>query len=148
MTAPDLPFVLAIEKLSFTQPWPEASFIGELENVHISYPYVITHRQQNKVIGYIIFWRLSEEAQISNFAIHPDYHRRGVGQAVLSKVLAMLSKLKIKHIVLEVRPSNFAARSLYNKFGFKTIGVKRNYYVDPVEDALIMGKYMADYDQC
>ena len=147
MSAPDLPFVLAIEKRSFTLPWPEASFIGELENVHISYPFVIIQRQQNKVIGYIIFWRLGEEAQLSNFAIHPDYQRRGVGQAVLSKVLAMLSKLKIKHIVLEVRPSNLAARSLYNKFGFKTMGLKKNYYVDPVEDALIMGKYMTNYDQ-
>ena len=58
-----------------------------------------------------------------------------------------LSKLKIKHIVLEVRPSNIAARALYNKFGFKTMGIRRNYYIDPVEDALIMGKYMADYDQ-
>lgn len=147
MSAQDLPFVLAIERLSFTHPWPESSFIGEMENVHISYPYVIMHRLQNKVIGYIIFWHLGEEAQISNFSIHPDYQRRGVGHAVLSKVLTMLSKLKIKHIVLEVRPSNLAARSLYNRFGFKTMGVKKNYYVDPVEDALIMGKYMADYDQ-
>ncbi len=74
----DLPFVMTIERLSFSHPWLESTFKGEINNRGISFPFVVVHRHQGKIIGYIIFWLMGEKAQISNFAIHPDFRRMGV----------------------------------------------------------------------
>jgi ribosomal-protein-alanine N-acetyltransferase len=136
----DLPFVLEIERLSFPNPWQESSFQGEIANLHISYPNVIIYRPLDKIVGYIIFWLVGDEAQISNLAVHPDYHRLGIGQSVLQQILATLRRLKAEQVILEVRPSNQAARTLYEKHGFKILGVRRGYYQNPPEDALVMAK--------
>ncbi|MEA2006238.1 MAG: ribosomal protein S18-alanine N-acetyltransferase [Acidobacteriota bacterium] len=140
MEEKDLPFVLEIERLSFSIPWPETSFKGEIENYPISNPYVIIYKPQNKVIGHIIYWRVQSEVQISNVAIHPDFRRMGIGRSVLEEVLSHVKKQGVQFVVLEVRPSNFVARSLYNKLGFKVIGIRKNYYHQPNEDALVMRK--------
>ncbi|MBN1223665.1 MAG: ribosomal protein S18-alanine N-acetyltransferase [Candidatus Aminicenantes bacterium] len=136
----DIPSVLAIEKRSFANPWSMSAFIGEIANKDISYPYVIVHRTGDKVIGYIIYWKIDEEVQISNFALHPDYRGSGVGKKVLQDVLDELHRGGTLYVFLEVRPSNFPARLLYEKMGFEIFGVRKNYYRTPDEDALIMGK--------
>lgn len=141
----DLPFVMQIERLCFTNPWKEASFKGEIENYPISFPKVIVHRPDEKVIGYVIFWLLAEEAQISNIAVHPDYRRQGIGEAVLKETLVTIRKFEAKYVVLEVRPSNFPARILYSKFGFETLGLRRNYYKDPAEDAMVLIKHLSGF---
>jgi len=92
------------------------------------------------VIGHIIYWRVQSEVQISNVAIHPDFRRMGIGRSVLEEVLSHVKKQGVQFVVLEVRPSNFVARSLYNKLGFKVIGIRKDYYHQPNEDALVMGK--------
>jgi len=102
---------------------------------------VVVHRNQDKIIGYIIFWLLENKAQISNFAIHPDFRRLGVGGKVLNRITAQIRKYGAKSVILEVRPSNFAARRLYGKYGFKSLGIRKDYYRDPEEDALVMIKY-------
>jgi len=132
--------VLEIEHLSFPHPWRLSTFIGELDNYSISIPFAIIHRQNDLLMGYIILWFLQEEVQISNFALHPDFRRLGVGEAVLRDVLDKIKKEGAKEIFLEVRPSNYVARSLYEKLGFQILGVRKNYYLSPIEDALIMGK--------
>ena len=139
----DLPFVLEIERLSFPNPWQESSFHGEIANLHISYPSVIIYRPQDKIIGYIIFWLVQEEAQISNLAVHPDFKRLGIGDAVLEQVLTIMRKMDAKQVILEVRPSNLAARTLYEKKGFNLLGFRRGYYQNPPEDALVMSKNLA-----
>lgn len=138
----DLPFIMEIERLSFTHPWSENSFVGEIENHHISFPYVILYEPQNRIIGYVIFWILGEEAQISNFAVHPDFRGHGLGEDTLVRILRMLRNFKCSMVLLEVRPSNMAARRLYNKYGFRVLGIRKNYYQSPVEDALVMVKYL------
>ena len=140
MVEDDLDSVLEIEHLSFPHPWRLSTFIGELDNYPISIPFAIIHRQNDLLMGYIILWFLQEEVQISNFALHPDFRRMGVGEAVLRDVLDKIKKEGAKEIFLEVRPSNCVARSLYEKLGFQILGVRKNYYLSPVEDALIMGK--------
>ena len=140
MVEDDLDSVLEIEHLSFPHPWRLTTFIGELDNYPISIPFVILHRTNDRLMGYIILWFLQEEVQISNFALHPDFRRLGVGEAVLRDVLDKIKKEGAKTIFLEVRPSNRAARSLYEKLGFQILGVRKNYYQSPIEDALIMGK--------
>jgi ribosomal-protein-alanine N-acetyltransferase len=143
MVENDLNSVLEIEHLSFPHPWRFSTFIGELENYPISIPFVIIHRPNDRLMGYIILWFIQEEVQISNFALHPDFRRMGVGEAVLRDILDKVTKEGASEIFLEVRPSNSAARSLYEKLGFQILGKRKNYYQSPNEDALIMGKNLA-----
>jgi len=140
MREDDLDSVMEIEHLSFPHPWRLSTFIGELGNYPISIPFVIIHRPNDRLMGYIILWFIQKEVQISNFALHPDFRRMGVGEAVLRDILDKITKEGAAEIFLEVRPSNTAACSLYEKLDFQILGVRKNYYQSPVEDALIMGK--------
>ena len=142
MKEKDLPYVLEVENLSFPNPWHEMTFIGEIHNEPLSSAFVIVHRLQKKVIGYIIFWHIKEQVQISNIAIHPDFRRMGIAEAVLKQVLSQIQMEGSKLVTLEVRPSNLAARSLYNKLGFDVLGLRENYYHDPSEPALVMCKQL------
>ena len=140
MREDDLTSIMEIEQLSFPHPWRLSTFIGEIGNYPISIPFVIIHSPNERLMGYIILWFIQEEVQISNFALHPDFRRKGVGEAVLRDILDKVKKQGAAEIFLEVRPSNLAACSLYEKLGFQILGVRKNYYQSPVEDALIMGK--------
>jgi len=139
MEEEDIDTVLAIERISFPNPWHESTFRGEIQNQPISSPYVVVHSLQRKVIGYIIFWQIKEEVQINNIAIHPDLRRQGLGEAVLRKVLDQVRNENAKFVYLEVRPSNAAAFALYKKLGFKVLGIRKDYYTKPREDALVLG---------
>lgn len=136
----DLPYILEIENVSFPNPWREMTFRGEICNQPISFPLVIVFKPQKKVIGYLVFWQIKEQMQINNIAIHPDYRRMGIAEAVLHQVLSEVRMEGAKLVTLEVRPSNIAARTLYNKLGFDVLGIKEDYYHDPPEPALVMGK--------
>jgi len=136
----DLPFVMEIEWRSFSNPWPESSFRGEIENRGISHPSVIVYRPQDRIIGYILVWLKGDEAQISNFALHPDYRRLGIGRRILEDTLRMIRRKGGRFVMLEVRTTNFPARRLYSRYGFSPLAVRKNYYQDPVEDALVMIK--------
>jgi len=140
MKEADLPFVLEIENVSFPNPWHEMTFRGEIYNQPISSPFVIVFKPQKKVVGYLVFWQIKAQMQINNIAIHPDFRRMGIAEAVMQKVLSDIRMGEIKFVTLEVRPSNIAARSLYNKLGFDVVGIKENYYHNPPEPALVMGK--------
>ncbi|MFC2165590.1 ribosomal protein S18-alanine N-acetyltransferase [Acidobacteriota bacterium] len=140
MDEKDLPDVIAIENLSFPNPWRRSTFIGEIANRGMSFPFMIVHQLTGKNLGYIIYWKFNEEVQISNFAVHPDYRGYGLGKAVLRRLLDELIKEGVLYVFLEVRPSNYSARLLYEKMGFSVFGVRKDYYHDPPEDALVMGK--------
>ncbi|MFO7981514.1 MAG: GNAT family N-acetyltransferase, partial [Candidatus Aminicenantes bacterium] len=72
-----------IEKKSFSNPWHLSSFEGEIQNYDISFPYVVIHPETQRLIGYVIFWQIGGEVQISNFAVHPDFRRMSIGSSVL-----------------------------------------------------------------
>ena len=97
---PYKPSVIAIENRSFPNPWKMSAFIGEIANRGISYPFMIVHQITGKNLGYVIYWKLNEEAQISNFAVHPDYRGYGLGEAVLRQVLDDESGLPLSGIVV------------------------------------------------
>lgn len=143
MKEEDLPNVLEIEQVSFPNPWHKKTFIGEILNHPISFPLVVVHGVQERVMGYIIFWHIHDEVQINNIAVHPDFRRMGIGEAVVNMVLSKVKMEGARFITLEVRPSNFAARALYNKLGFEVLGIKENYYIRPLEQAFIMGKRLS-----
>lgn len=136
----DLPSVMEIEHLSFSNPWHEVTFKGEIQNRRISYPFVIVYRPQNKVIGYIIYWLIQDQAQINTLAVHPDFRRWGIAESVMRHVLDLIRKKGAVFVTLEVRPSNLAARSLYQKLGFEVLGIREDYYHNPREHAIIMGE--------
>jgi ribosomal-protein-alanine N-acetyltransferase len=143
MNEKDLPFVLEIENMCYPNPWRLSSFKGEIENRPISNPYVIIYRPLEKIIGYIIYWHIRNEVQISNIAVSPEYRQMGVGEGVLRKILQEMRYKEADFVFLEVRPSNLAARCLYEKIGFTILGLRKGYYRNPSEDAIVMGKSLS-----
>lgn len=142
MKEDDIFEVHAIERASFPNPWHLTTFRGEIHNRPISSPSVIVHRLERKIIGYVIYWHIQDEIQVSNIAVHPDFRRMGVGESVLRQVLSQLKKEGAKYVSLEVRPSNMAAIKLYNKLGFDILGIRKDYYRNPPEHAVVMAKYL------
>jgi ribosomal-protein-alanine N-acetyltransferase len=143
MTQKDLPEVLAIERASFPNPWHETTFEGEIQNEGISFPLVAVHRTDKKIIGYILFWKIKDEILINNIAVHRDFRRRGVAEAMLQDVLASAHREGVVFASLEVRSSNKPARIFYEKLGFRLIGIRKDYYSNPKEDALALGLNLA-----
>jgi ribosomal-protein-alanine N-acetyltransferase len=141
MKAEDLAAVVAIERVSFPNPWPATTFLGEIQNRPVSHPYVALSGSGDaeRLIGYVLFWLIADEAQINNIAVHPDFRRRGIGESLMRQTLDMIRDLGGSFIILEVRHSNQAAQGLYRKLGFSEIGRRRSYYFNPEEDALVMG---------
>ncbi len=143
MNEKDLPMVMEIETMSYPNPWHLSSFKGEIDNRPISNPYVVIYRPLEKIIGYIIYWHLRNEVQISNIAISPEYRQMGVAEGVLRKVLVEMCRKNAEFVFLEVRPSNLIARNLYEKLGFTILGLRKGYYRNPSEDAIVMGKSLS-----
>ncbi len=139
MREDDLPEVLAIEKLCFPNPWSRETFLGEIQNRAISFPLVLVHREQKRIAGYVIFWQIGDEAQINNVAVHPDFQGQGLGELAMRYVLGRLKENGVHFVSLEVRVSNQRALALYRKLGFSILGVRKEYYSRPVEDAYVMG---------
>jgi [ribosomal protein S18]-alanine N-acetyltransferase len=139
MKEADIPAVLVIERLSFSNPWSEMTFRGEIQNKGISFPVVIVHEPDEKVAGYIVYWHIRDEVQINNFALHPDFRGLGIGEAALRIILKEVNEKDAAFVTMEVRPSNTPAVSLYKKLGFKVLGVRKGYYSNPPEDAYVMG---------
>lgn len=135
MELEDLDEVLEVEKSCFKIPWTRLMFEDELINSN-AYYYVI--EVNKKIVGYVGFWKIIDEAHITNVAIHNDYRRLGYGRALINALLNKAKELEIIAVTLEVRVSNLAAISLYERFGFVSSGVRRGYYSDNNEDALIM----------
>lgn len=135
----DLPAVHEIETLSFTNPWSDATFRGEIQNKGISFPMVIVRASDARVAGYIIYWHIQDEVQINNVAVHPDFRGKGIGEAAMRLVLKEIREKGANFATLEVRVSNTAATRLYEKLGFKVLGSRKGYYTNPVEDAYVMG---------
>lgn len=138
MEVKDISAVIAIEKLSFSNPWHSETFLGEIQNRPISHALVAFHDLDKMIIGYIVFWIVRDEAQINNIAVHPDYRGRGFGKGMLSATLKEMRASGTKTVTLEVRASNLKALSLYKSLGFQVVSRRRDYYTNPREDALAM----------
>ena len=137
MEKSDVDRVAVIEELSYgNHHWSKDSFYSEINNKVAKY---YTARNENSIItGYIGLWHLVDEAHITTIAVHPDYRRQHVADALIVKSLEDCYNSFIKYITLEVRVSNVPAIKLYEKYGFKSLGTRKGYYQDNNEDALIM----------
>lgn len=140
MRPADLAQVLAIERESFQSPWSKASFEAELGK---SYGGLRVVRLQGgdhvgPVLGYICFWLVADELQITNLAVHQEYRRRSIGWLLLLHALQLGHAAGARLAVLEVGRSNRAARALYEKLGFMVVHKRPCYYPESREDALVM----------
>jgi ribosomal-protein-alanine N-acetyltransferase len=133
----DLDDVLAIEAASFSNPWTRDMFLRELANAGVSYGYVL-RGPDGRAAAFCTVWVIVDEVHINNLAVDPAWRGHGLGQALLEFILRLWSDLGAERATLEVRRSNETAISLYAKLGFTVAGIRREYYTEPVEDALIL----------
>ncbi len=135
MTAKHIEDLVLIEKASFSKPWTYKGFEAELTN---DTAYFLTAVYEGKAIGYIGLHTILDEGYIANIAVLPQYRRNGIGEMLLREIINYSNKKNLCFITLEVRKSNVAAIALYRKFGFETVGERKNFYSAPQEDGLIM----------
>jgi ribosomal-protein-alanine N-acetyltransferase len=136
MRKEDIDEVYQIECQSFSAPWTKESLYYELEqNLFAKY---IVVELENQVIGYCGLWVIMDDAQITNIAVHPDFRGQKIGEALLRFAIQLSREMNAKRLSLEVRISNHIAQSLYKKVGFEPGGIRKRYYTDNQEDALVM----------
>lgn len=137
MRLTDVPDVAALEKRLFNDPWSVDSFVAEVEREpEIGFPIVL--REDGALVGYAVVWFIVDEIHIGNIAVHPDHQRRGHASAMLEYLLDEGRRRSMVFATLEVRPSNEAALALYRRYGFREIAVRKAYYRDNREDALVL----------
>jgi ribosomal-protein-alanine N-acetyltransferase len=136
MTVADIDQILVIEHAAFATPWSREAFLNEMvNNPYASY---IVMQESEKIIGYCGLWVVLEDAHVTNIAILPEYRGKKLGEALLSQAMELTKALGAERLSLEVRVSNHVAQSLYRKLGFQNGGLRKKYYTDNGEDALVM----------
>ncbi|HEX2269569.1 MAG TPA: ribosomal protein S18-alanine N-acetyltransferase [Pyrinomonadaceae bacterium] len=149
MTEHDLLEVVEIEETSGLSRWGWAAYYAELQGVNrdlmliarLAAAPIIEHQ---RIAGYIVARESAGELHINNVAVRDQYRRRGIGNALLRRILESAKQLKVKVAFLEVRSGNHAAQALYEKNGFKAIARRPNYYSDPQEDAVVMSLVLGE----
>lgn len=131
----DLDELMEIEFESFTAPWSRKSYeeLAALENVDIW-----VARLGRELVGYMLIQYMDDDAELHTFAVKRGLRRRGIGRRLMDHMLSEADRRKVRRIYLQVRPSNDAAAALYDKLGFKIVGIRPAYYHDNKEDALVM----------
>jgi ribosomal-protein-alanine N-acetyltransferase len=131
----DVPRVLEIERMSFTSPWSEAAFLQEIRK---DYALSQVAEFRYDIIGYICVNYLFEEGHILNLAIRPDFRRQGIATFLMKDALNILKEKGCRFFYLEVRVSNLAAKTFYERLGFRVVALRKGYYISPQEDAALM----------
>ena len=137
MTAAHVSQIAELEKLCFSDPWSEKSIETEL-SCRLSVWLVALEGEQ--VVGYVGSQTVIDESDMMNIAVHPDFRRRGIAEALVAELEAALRQRGSRALTLEVRDSNAPAIALYEKLGFSQVGLRKNYYRNPKEDARILRK--------
>jgi len=131
-----IPQVMDIERRVYPRPWTMTLFLSEI--VQKSTRFYIVARAHRRVVGYAGLMVFGEEAHVTNIAVDPDVHRRKVASRLLFAAVAEARRRGAAACTLEVRVANHAAQGLYQQFGFAPVGIRKNYYAETGEDALIM----------
>ncbi|HBX68787.1 MAG TPA: ribosomal-protein-alanine N-acetyltransferase [Chloroflexi bacterium] len=136
MRVDDLPQVQAIDEISFSNPWPKNAYRFELlENLN---GYCWVAEADGHIVGVIVCWLILDEMHIATIAVHPDHRGQGIGKKMVSTALVALIYHGALLATLEVRAGNIVAQNLYRYFGFEQVGLRKRYYKDTGEDALLM----------
>jgi ribosomal-protein-alanine N-acetyltransferase len=135
MVAADLPVVMDIENRSYSMPWSETTFRGLLRRPDAD---LVVAESRGLLVGYAVTWFVVDQAELGNVAVAQAWRRRGIGARLVEAVLERACERGAREVFLEVRPSNATAQRLYDRYGFKEVGRRRNYYAEPPEDAVVM----------
>jgi ribosomal-protein-alanine N-acetyltransferase len=138
--------VLSIEEASFTNPWTREMYLADLANRGVSFCF-LAQDDEGRAVGFCSVWRVADEVHINNLAVKPEFRRMGVATALLNYALREAARRGARRATLEVRRSNDAARRLYERFGFAVAGIRRGYYTNPVEDALVLWRESLEGDK-
>ncbi|MDP3718368.1 MAG: ribosomal protein S18-alanine N-acetyltransferase [Acidobacteriota bacterium] len=141
-TAADLDEVLAIEDASFNNPTTRDWYEEELKRPEVCHIYLL-RTEACPVAAFCAFWRVADQIHINNLAVRPDSRGQGLATRLLTAVMAEAAGMGVERATLEVRRSNTPALRLYAKAGFVEVGVRRDYYTKPVEDALVLVGHVA-----
>lgn len=136
MREDDVAQVAEIERASFTMAWSPRTFCSLLKRRDAEC--WLAHDEEGRVLGYAVVWWVMDQAELANIAVHPQARRRGIASQLLDRVLGSMAARGVREIFLEVRASNAAAATLYRRRGFSEVGVRKNYYDLPREDALVL----------
>jgi [ribosomal protein S18]-alanine N-acetyltransferase len=132
----DIDDILGIEQASFAVPWSREAFYREIVENQFAYYLVIEDSFQ--AIGYCGIWLVMDEAHVTNIAILPSYRGRKLGELLMKEAIKLAKRHGAATMTLEARVSNHVAQNLYKKLGFQAGGIRKNYYSDNGEDALVM----------
>ncbi len=145
MVTEDIPQIGELERECFTTPWTEEAFYNELVHNHFATYVVVVWN--DRIIGYGGLWTILDEAHVTNVAIAEAYRGRKLGEKLLMELMRVAMARGMRRITLEVRVSNAIAQRLYEKFGFYPEGVRKGYYSDNQEDAIIMWADLPELDE-
>jgi len=136
MEIADIDQVMEIDRASFPSPWPRYIFEQEISENDFAYYYVL--EQDGKVLGYLGMWMILEDAQVTNIALLPEARGQKFGEQLFRHGVELAIRNGMQRLSLEVRVSNVVAQKLYRKFGLVPGGIRKNYYTDNNEDAIVM----------
>lgn len=138
MSISDVEQIMEIESVIFgVYHWTIQAFFSEIESDIGNY-LVAVIKETGEIVSYGGFWLILDEAHITTIAVKPDYRKKGIGELMLQKMIETGYEKNVKWFTLEVRAGNISAQNLYYKYGFKSLGLRKKYYQDNDEDALIM----------
>jgi ribosomal-protein-alanine N-acetyltransferase len=149
MERDDLPAVIELDQRSFSLPWPLSSFRFELESNAVSRCWVAEIDRVDSpplLVAMVVIWLIVDEAHIATLAVHPDYRRQKIAQRLLAFTLVDAYHAGAVRSLLEVRRGNEAAISMYKRFGYRETGIRKKYYKDNSEDAVLMDLDPLDLD--
>ena len=132
----DIEKIMEIERVSFENPWSKPSFFRVMVDDVTKF---FVADIDGKVVGYIVYWIIEDEAHVANIAVHPEMRGRGIGKKLLEKVLLDSGEKNVSCINLEVNEKNEVAKNFYFKYGFEIVGVRKRYYSGH-DDALLLTK--------
>lgn len=135
MTIDDVDEVYTVEEDCFVDPWSKDSIRKELKNDLARY---LVAEIDDKIVGYVGIWFVVDEGHITNVAVHSDYRGKKIGDRLVKEMVELCKENNLVAMTLEVRTSNTVAQNLYRKYGFKMGGIRKEYYSDNKEDAIIM----------
>ena len=144
MARGDVRTVVRMEKQIFPDPWSSAAFKEQLDTAGWG---AIVAEFDGRIIGYACYYMVSGESHLTNIAVEEKYRRKSVAKRLLENILQVVKGYNCEYIFLEVRPSNHAAISFYEKHGFEILYRRPNYYRKPAEDAVVMGRYLGSIER-
>ena len=142
MTVDDIPMVQLVERKCFSTPWSRNIFVSEVTRNDNAIYVVATIGE--RIVGYAGIWIILDEGHVTNIAVDPAYQRQGIGQGLMDMLTAAAVKRGVIAMTLEVRVSNASAQALYAKLGFVPNGIRKQYYQDDKEDALIVWRELGE----